>query len=131
MGSCVVSKEGYRHLYLNPCRGITVSQCDVTLNPETYARLPSPPVDKACLVRLPQILLHCSSPCSALHPLSTSAPSLDYVARMRQAQEDPSRCPLLMLAPMESLGDWRFRRALMDSVGGFDEACTGRSSSHG
>ena len=59
-----------------------------------------------------------------------AAPSLDYVARMRLAQADPTICPLLMLAPMESLGDWRFRKSLADTAGGFDEACTGRSGQY-
>lgn len=35
-----------------------------------------------------------------------------------------SSCPLLLLAPMESLGDFRFRRAIHESCGGFDECCT-------
>lgn len=33
-------------------------------------------------------------------------------------------CPALFLAPMEGLGDRRFRRAFERSIGGFDEACT-------
>ena len=58
--------------------------------------------------------------------LTAPAPSVDYVARMRAARADPGGvCPLLMLAPMESLGDWRFRRAISQTAGGFDEACTG------
>jgi tRNA-dihydrouridine synthase C len=42
-----------------------------------------------------------------------------------QKNLDPSRfgCPILLLAPMEGVGDRPFRRA-MASIGGFDQACT-------
>ena len=76
---------------------------------------------------------HVSPHCSAMRSPGVStaaAPSLDYVARMRLAQADPTICPLLLLAPMESLGDWRFRKSLADTAGGFDEACTGRSGQY-
>jgi len=43
---------------------------------------------------------------------------------MRAAEQDAGTCPLLMLAPMESLGDRWFRQAVNETVGGFDEACT-------
>jgi hypothetical protein len=63
-------------------------------------------------------------PLPSLHAGEGGCPSLDYVGRMRQAQAGGS-CPLLMLAPMESLGDLKFRTSLSQTCGGFDEACTG------
>ncbi|GAX74575.1 hypothetical protein CEUSTIGMA_g2024.t1 [Chlamydomonas eustigma] len=62
--------------------------------------------------------------CDAQNQQSKKSPSVDYVSRMRAAQDHTNCCPFLMLAPMESLGDWRFRHALRHTAGGFDEACT-------
>ncbi|KXZ41348.1 hypothetical protein GPECTOR_529g526 [Gonium pectorale] len=56
---------------------------------------------------------------------SPPPPAFDYVARLRQRQSRPDLCPPLFLAPMENLADRPFRRAFVDTVGGFDEACTG------
>ncbi|KAL6746821.1 dihydrouridine synthase-domain-containing protein [Haematococcus lacustris] len=47
-------------------------------------------------------------------------PRLDYMSRLRGG---PDSVPLLLLAPMENLADRPFRRAHVECLGGFDEAC--------
>lgn len=44
--------------------------------------------------------------------------------RLGRHKREPASVPFLLLAPMENLADWRFRRAFARSVGGCDEMCT-------
>lgn len=48
--------------------------------------------------------------------------AMDYKELLERRRR--GTCPALFLAPMEGLGDRRFRRAFERSIGGFDEACT-------